>query len=145
VYFFSLDASNLPAVLGARIGLGLPYYWSDMNAETIGEEIHYTSHRRQGSAEVDVQYGPMGELINRKTDREKFLTERYCLYEVRAGVVMRTEVHHVPWPLHKARATFTTNTLGLRQNLPLTRRPDLLHFCRQLDVLVYPPETVWGD
>jgi uncharacterized protein YqjF (DUF2071 family) len=147
VYFFSLDASNLPAVLGARIGLGLPYYWADMTAEAVGgggEEIHYTSRRRQGGAEVDVQYGPMGDLIGRKTDRERFLTERYCLYEVRAGLVMRTQIHHIPWPLHKARATFTTNTVGRRVNLPLSRRPDLLHFCRQLDVLVYPPENVWS-
>ena len=64
------------------------------------------------------------------------------MYEVRSGVVMRTEIHHAPWPLHKARANFSTNTVGMRFHLPLPRRPDLLHYCRQLEVLVYPPETV---
>src|SRR4051794_21833802 len=28
VYFFSLDATSLLAVLGARVGLGLPYFWA---------------------------------------------------------------------------------------------------------------------
>src|SRR5262249_52242250 len=33
VYFFSLDAASLQAVLAARLGFGLPYFWSRMSVK----------------------------------------------------------------------------------------------------------------
>jgi uncharacterized protein YqjF (DUF2071 family) len=141
VFFFSLDASNLPAVVGARVGLGLPYYWSDMTAVSLEGEMHYQSRRRQSEAAVEVRYAPVGN-VRPKNELEAFLTERYCLYEVRLGVVQRTEIHHLPWPLQDARAEFVKNTLGHVHNIPLGPRPDLLHFSRQIDVVVFPPTAV---
>src|SRR5438270_1979766 len=47
VYFFSLDAASLLAVLGARAGAGLPYFWADMHAEAAEEGMRYRSIRRQ--------------------------------------------------------------------------------------------------
>jgi len=138
VYFFSLDASNLPAVLGARIGLGLPYFWSDMTADVREEKVHYVSQRRESPEHVDVTYWP-GEAITRPTELELFLAERYCLYEVRMGKAIRTQIQHWPWSLRVGHARFAANTLGARRGLPLTLHPDLLHFSKQLDVLIYAP------
>ena len=36
VWFFSLDAARLLAVVGARVGYGLPYFWSRMRVESDG-------------------------------------------------------------------------------------------------------------
>jgi len=33
IWFFSLDAARIIAVLGARVSYGLPYYWSDMRVD----------------------------------------------------------------------------------------------------------------
>ena len=33
IWFFSLDAARLLAVIGARAGFGLPYFWADMSVE----------------------------------------------------------------------------------------------------------------
>lgn len=141
IYFFSLDASNLPAVVGARVGFGLPYFWSNMSIAETGDGFHYTSKRRESAAEVDVRYHPTQGVINPKSALDRFLTERYCLYEVRAGIVMRTEIHHVPWPIQHAKASFSINTVGAAHRLPLSLQPDLTHFSRQIDVLIYPPGT----
>jgi len=140
IFFFSLDASNLPAVVGARIGFGLPYFWSDMTATPTGDGIDYISRRRQSPAAVEVRYAPTGPLKPAKTELEVFLTERYCLYETRAGTVMRTEIHHIPWPLQPAKAEFRRNTLGEVHKIPMPLQPDLVQFSRQLDVVVFPPE-----
>jgi hypothetical protein len=55
---------------------------------------------------------------------------------------MRAEIQHEEWKLQLAEAEFVTNSVGAEHGLPLTLTPDLLHFSRQLDVLVYPPEAV---
>src|SRR3712207_8210884 len=39
VYFFSLDAASLLAVLGARVGLGLPYFLARMRSEEHTSEL----------------------------------------------------------------------------------------------------------
>ncbi len=76
VYFFSLDAASVLAVLGARAGAGLPYFWADMKAERAGEEIRYRSFRRQSPrrAHLLARYRPVGPVSSRKTDLEKFVT-----------------------------------------------------------------------
>jgi uncharacterized protein YqjF (DUF2071 family) len=106
------------------------------------DEFDYRSHRRQSTAHVHLQYAAVGPVIEEKTDLEIFLTERYCLYEVRAGLPLRTEVHHLPWELRKAKATFIRNTIAPVHGLPpLAMKPDLLHFSKVMDVLCFPPAT----
>jgi uncharacterized protein YqjF (DUF2071 family) len=46
VYFFSLDAGSLMAVIGARSFFHLPYYWAQMSIKPRGEhEFSYYSRR----------------------------------------------------------------------------------------------------
>src|SRR3954449_13048064 len=48
VWFFSLDAARLAAVIGARSAYALPYYWSKMRVDRDGEGVRYSSTRRHG-------------------------------------------------------------------------------------------------
>src|SRR5262244_2274435 len=50
VYFFSLDAGNWPAVLGARAVFNLPYFKADMSAERVDASIRYASRRNHPGA-----------------------------------------------------------------------------------------------
>src|SRR5687768_2882662 len=50
VWFFSLDAARLAAVIGARLGYALPYYWSKMHVRCDGRSASYQSARRHGPA-----------------------------------------------------------------------------------------------
>jgi uncharacterized protein len=45
VYFFSLDAANLPAVWAARTFYHLPYFHADMSSREIDGSIQYSSRR----------------------------------------------------------------------------------------------------
>jgi uncharacterized protein YqjF (DUF2071 family) len=143
VFFFSLDAGSLAAVLAARLSFGLPYFWSRMAVKPLNDGFRYTSRRRSDvlPAEVEVDYRPAGPVGDRKNPLEQFLTERYCLYAVRNHRVWRAEIHHAPWSLQPAEADFRRNTLTAAHNLPLHPGP-LLHFSKALDVLIYPPVRI---
>src|SRR5436309_5532782 len=46
IWFFSLDAARLPAVLAGRVGYGLPYYWSEMSVTSTDTTTAYGCRRR---------------------------------------------------------------------------------------------------
>jgi uncharacterized protein len=147
VYFFSLDAENMSAVLGARLMYGLPYFKAEFRIRREGDAIFYHSRRtgRPRPAELSVKYlAVSGELPWRPMDEavERFVSERYCLYAVIAGHVYRTNIHHLPWPLQQARAEIQTNSMADTLPLNLSGPPPLLHVSKFLDVLVWWPERV---
>jgi uncharacterized protein YqjF (DUF2071 family) len=145
VYFFSLDAASLLAVLGARAGFGLPYFWAQMRAEAAtNEEIRYRSKRRQRPrpAELVASYRPIGPVVQRKTELERFVTERYALYVVRLGRIHRAQIHHLPWPLQPAEAEFQVNTMAQVNGIELPEEKPILQFSKFLEVYIFAPEEL---
>ena len=143
VFFFSLDAASLPAVLGARAAYKLPYFHAAMLIRSSGEEFHYSSSRLQMPRPADFQarYRPISApRVREKSSIEYFLTERYCLYTVHGGTVLRAYIHHAPWELQDAEAEFEINTVAQADGVELPESKPLLHFSRSLEVLVWWPE-----
>ncbi len=52
VYFFSLDAANLPAVWAARAFYRLPYFHAEMSSNEVEGSIHYSSRRYPRSRRI---------------------------------------------------------------------------------------------
>ena len=146
VYFFSLDASSLLAVIGARTLFHLPYYWAEMASnEQPGGEIHFTSRRRLVRTRVDfrARYKPTGPAATQAPDPqsiEYFLTERYSLYTARGRNVVAGNIHHLPWPLQAAEAEIMQNDLPAAHGITLPNQPPLLHFARELSVYIWSLE-----
>jgi uncharacterized protein YqjF (DUF2071 family) len=102
IVFRSLDADRLPVVLGARLGLGLPYIWSRMAFRfTPAGTFTYTTQRR-GSAVRSLVVVRPGEAIEEPTPLEAWLTCRWGLHTRRAGATRYLPNEHEPWPLHRA-------------------------------------------
>jgi len=146
VYFFSLDAANLSAVLGARFAYALPYYHAGFVVGKKGTDISYASRRLQNPkpADFSAAYWPTSEIHPYERPEqsiERFLSERYCLYAVTKRHVYRTVVHHLPWPLQSAEAVIEQNTMAHPIGIPLEGKP-LLHFSKFMDVLTWLPEQV---
>jgi hypothetical protein len=146
VYFFSLDAANAPAVVVGRAWFYLPYQRAWMACQAEGEAVRYASRRTQRGAhpaELRASYRAIGPVSRaERGSLAHWLTERYCLYSVdRNGRVWRGEIHHEPWPLQPAEASFETLDMVDALGLPLQGAP-LLHFARRLDVQVWPPRLV---
>jgi hypothetical protein len=144
VYFFSLDAASVLAVLGARGGVGLPYFWADMEARVVNDEVAYRSIRRQRPrpAELVGRYRATGPFSTTKSSLEQFVTERYCLYVVRLGRIHRVQIHHLPWPLQPAEAEFQINSMARANGIELPPERPMLQFAKYLEVYVFPTEAL---
>ena len=102
VWFYTLEASRLLAVLTARAWYHLPYRWARMNVRRSGSSIEYRSKRNpifgQGNTEIRIQTGAPLEA----TDLAHFLTARFRLYAAHKNRIAYAQIEHAPWPLQEA-------------------------------------------
>ncbi len=138
VWFLSLDASNPLAVWAARKLFHLPYFLAQMSITLRDDSFEYRSTR--DGAKLIASYRPTTPVYHSEPGSlEHWLTERYCLYaEAPNGTIWRNDVHHAAWPLQGAQASIETNTLFDFHSLTVSGPPPLLHFAKQLDVVVWP-------
>lgn len=116
VYFFSLDAQGIPAVLGARLFHHLPYYHASIDIAQGLDGIRFTSRRRHPGARpvhFEATYKPDGSRFSAESGTLPwFLTERYRYYtEASDGTIRHAEIRHDPWPLYDAEVNIVENTL----------------------------------
>lgn len=142
VWFLSLDAANPVAVWAARRFFHLPYFLAGMSLVERAGTIHYRS-RRPG-AEFVATYRPTSDVYRAaRGSLEHWLTERYCLYALAPdGSLWRNDVHHVAWPLQSAAVEIETNNMLRAHGLDVEGPPELTHFARKLDVIVWGAEQV---
>lgn len=143
VYFFSLDAGSLLAVVGARVAFGLPYFWAKMSETREGESIRYTSKRLLTG--VDVRFAAHFRSLGRPSpvdDLRGFITERYALFTRRFGSVQMGEIHHRPWQLEAVEAEFERNDLPGSFGFRLPKRPPVLHYSQQIEMEAWLPRRV---
>jgi uncharacterized protein YqjF (DUF2071 family) len=132
VWFFSLDAASVLAVIGARLTYRLPYHWARMHVARDGRRVRYRSARWGVAADITVE---VGALLLDPDDRVAFLTERYRLYSV--GRRLRVaSVEHPPWPMRAARLVSLHQSLTAVAGLALPERPALVHFSEGVGVRV---------
>lgn len=139
IWFFSLEAARVLAVMGARAGYGLPYAWARMEIG-FGQSIRYRSARRwpdrNATTNIEVQPGPPIEA----GPCEIFLTARFRLYSLLAGRLLFADVEHPPWPLQAARVIRAEQTLTQSAGLPSTSGRPLAHFSAGVAVRIGRPK-----
>ncbi len=147
VFFWSLDAANPVAVRVARAWFHLPYFDARMTCRADGESVEYRSertHRGAPPAELRARYAPTGPVeLAAPGTLEHWLTERYCLYAgARDGRLLRSEIHHAPWPLQRATAELGLETMARAAGIALEGAPASLLFARELEVRCWGPRRV---
>jgi uncharacterized protein len=142
VWFFSLDAARLLAVLGARAGYRLPYFWAGMRVTCVNGTVRYCSRRRwpHRPETLDILIKPGAAYHpDELTARDHFLTARYCLYTRMRGKLGRAQIEHPPWPLARATVLDLGQTLIDAAALPSPDGRPLAHYSEELDVKIgYP-------
>ena len=145
IWFFSLDASRLAAVVVARATYRLPYFWSAMSVQREGDVIRYHCRRRwpgpTGAAsmavvEIGAPYRP-DEL--RPLDH--FLTARWVLFSVAGARRRFAFAEHQPWPLTRARPIDVHDELLTAAGLPLAEGPPLVHYSPGVEVRIGRPHS----
>lgn len=147
IWFLSLDASNVLAVWGARLGFSLPYFRAAMKMHTDGDRINFHSTRTHSGAvpaefEASWQVGARVPQPAPET-RDFFLIERYCLYSSAGNRLYRARVHHRPWPLCSAVVGSLNAKIIESSGLPPPTQAPLVHAqAESLHVGVWPPAAV---
>jgi len=131
IWFLSLEASRLSAVLTARTWYRLPYRWAAMRLDRRKGSVWYESQRRwrgrrpreviSMSIEEPVAPENLGRL-------EVFLTARWRLYSLWKSGLASTQVEHEPWPIHRARPLCVRDELIPAAGLPEPVGPPLALF-----------------
>ena len=144
IWFLSLDAADLSAVITARTTYRLPYFWSTMTLDTDGDRIRYTCRRRwpgprgarsRVAVDVGAAYAP-GEL----TALDHFLTARFRLFSVAGARHRSARAAHTPWPLHRAEAVEVDDELVRAAGLPAPVGSPLVHYSPGVSVRIGRPE-----
>lgn len=109
IWFLSLDAARLGAVVGARGAWSLPYQWSRMRLSTAGTTTIYECTRRwpqdarrtappRSRVVVDVGDPCAPDELS---DLDHFLTARWTLFSAGRRLTA-TQADHPAWPLRRA-------------------------------------------
>lgn len=143
IYFFSLDAEKLLAVLGARMAT-LPYFYAKMKMKERSGSFHYSSKRRGSSDAIfKGSYRPISEAYYpKKGSLAHWLVERYYLWSSKGGSLFRGDIHHKQWKIQDAGATITKqNMIPFLPENNRTEKP-LLHYGYSQRVLFWPIKKV---
>jgi uncharacterized protein YqjF (DUF2071 family) len=144
IWFFSLDAARLGAVVTARTTYRLPYFWSRMRLERAGPTISYSCVRRwpgprgarsDVAIEIGDAYTP--DALNA---RDHWLTARWTLFSVRGTRARFARAFHEPWPLRRARVTSCRDELLAAAGLPPNHDEPIAHFSDGVAVRIGRPE-----
>lgn len=148
VWFLSLDAARLPAVIAGRTTYQLPYYWSRMRLESAEALYHYTSRRRWPGptgttsdvrVEVGDRFGP-DEL----TEFDHFLTARWRLYSTARNGLRSALAEHEPWLLHRASVLDLDDELFSAAGLPSPHGDAIAHWSPGVEVRIGFPHKIRG-
>lgn len=146
VWFFSLDAESSLAVIGARLGVRLPYFRATMHMTHDGERIGYTSERWKlagGPASFAASYHGVGEPAVAATGSlDHFLTERYSLFASDGKRIWRGDIVHPPWRLQRGVARIERNSMVTAAGVVPAAHEPLLHFSAFQDVRLWRPVRV---
>lgn len=146
VWFFSLDAARLGAVLVARAGYQLPYFWAQMDLTEHGDELSYRCRRRwpgprNASSEVRVRVGePMA--ADELGDLDHFLTARWALFSSPFWGLRHARAFHEPWPLHRAEVLELDDHLVAASGLSQPTEAPLVHWSRSVEVRIGWPDGI---
>jgi uncharacterized protein len=147
VWFFTLEAANVLAVVGAQVFFGLPYRLARMRLWERDDTIRYRSRRiHPGSppAHFDAEWRG-GDALPASVpgSPEFFLTERYYLYTTKGDRLLRGRIHHPPWPLQRATLRHLDSTMLQAHGITPEQDAPLLHQQREpIEVEIWRLETV---
>lgn len=145
VYFFSMDANNLGAVLAGRSMFKMPYHWATMSSRREEDRLRFASKRRTDGeiAELRVEYSRLGNPTTPEPDSlEYFLAERYATINVARGEVKMTRVVHTPWRLERVELHSFASTVLQASQLPGGAHEPLAFAGDDKEVKMFLPESM---
>lgn len=96
VYFLSIEGGKHLSCMVAKGISELPYRFSTIRRG----ENSYFSQNDQFKDYLNIEF-TVGKEIQEKTDLDRWLTERYALFQETETSLNQFEIHHVEWPIQE--------------------------------------------
>lgn len=139
VYFLNIKAGKrLSSFIAIKLS-GLKYQFSKLKRDDNGD-IKYVSIKNVKGFEFEIGY-KIGHIIRNKTDLDRWLTERYCLYFDKNEKNYRYDIHHKPWDLYEVEIDNFVIEYKIG-NILLNRKPDLMHYSKGVEVISWNKEII---
>jgi len=135
VYFLSIEGGTRLSCLVAKSISELPYRYSKI---TRTAAFYYSKNGQYGD-KLHLQY-EVGDTIETKTQLDKWLTERYALFQESGTSINEFEIHHTEWPL------LDIHIKELEINYPrfnalLRNHPAKLHYSTGVQVIAWDKKS----
>ncbi len=142
VFFLSLDVGDWASYTIAKRWYRLPYKKALISFQKEGQSFACQSVRKgtiDPPISFGVKYAPASEVyVPKEGTLDHWLTERYCLFSTNNGSnIYCGEIHHRPWPLQKAKADISKNTLFTPFRMEGSEGKPICHFSKGLDTLFW--------
>ena len=135
-------------VVAARASLSLPYVWADMSIRRNGDAVRYRSRRRMpgprgAGHDIEVRFGepsasdPLPAL-------DDFLVNRFRLYTVKLGRLVRVDAEHDPWPLRRVEVVRLQQDLVEADGFPAPEGDPIAHASDGVEVRIGVPAFARG-
>lgn len=137
--YLTVDTQHVPAVLAARLGIGIPYTPARAGSRRSGDVLAHRSRRPRGGAWAAVRVRA-GESVTPDA-LSVALTHRPGIHARHLGTTTWWRRSHAPWQLRPGRVEELRGDLPDAVGLPglLSRRPDRLLVADGVDV-----RYAWG-
>lgn len=131
VYFLSIEGGKSLSCKIAKVISELPYRYSRIKRTN---QI-YLSKNSEFNDKLNIEF-KIGKELNEKTELDKWLTERYALFQDTNDSINEFEIHHLEWPINEI------NIQKLELNYPrfeklISVQPSKIHYSKGVKVLAW--------
>ena len=136
VYFLSIEGGNRVSCKIATTLSELPYRYSKLKRQ----KTLYCSENRQFKDKMSIRY-EVGEELREKNKLDRWLTERYALFQDTETSINEFEIHHIEWP------TYEIDLKEIEIDYPrfnkfLNNLPDRTHYSTGVQVIAWDKKKI---
>lgn len=131
VYFLSIEGGTYLSCKLAKGISKLPYRYSKIKR---AENQYHTSNSGFGD-KLELEYA-IGKKLKEKTELDKWLTERYALFQDSNRFIYEFEIHHLEWPINKIELKKLDCDYPRFQSL-IKNNPDQIHYSEGVKVIAW--------
>lgn len=140
VYFLNIEAGKSFSTFVAKLISGLPYEKSNI-ART--DKIYKSVNSKKGFR-LHTEF-KVGDILNSKSELDKWLTERYCLYLDKDNEIYRYDIHHIEWELKNVsvadlKVDYKIGNINLTES-----EPNLTHYSEGIKVIAWKRQKIDKD
>jgi len=136
VYFLNIEADNFLSTFVARQLSGLPYEKANIKKT----DNQFISKNFKKNISLDTEFDAQS-CIETKTELDKWLIERYCLYLDKGNELYRYDIHHKEWQIKSVKL----KRLNLKYqigDIKFTEQPNLTHYSDGVKVIAWDRQNL---